>query len=86
MSEELRKLTKYEISHEEIQRLFQKVNDGSRWHVDTNTWQFIDSIIDAWFEEKGIDFWSEDKPDIEQYELVDEPVKIVFYCTNINKQ
>lgn len=80
MSNELQKLIKHEISHEEIQRLFPKVNDGSRWHVDVNTWEFVDAIIDAWFEERGIDFWSNEKPDIYRYELVGEPIKIVFYC------
>jgi len=79
MSEEIQKLKKYEISHEEIQRLFPKVNDGQRYHVDTNTWQFVDRIIEEWFEEKGITFW--DMPEIQQYELVGEPIKIIFYCT-----
>ena len=79
MSEEIQKLTKYEISHEEIQRLFPKVNDGQRYHVDANTWQFVDRIIEEWFEERGITFW--DMPEIQQYELVGEPIKIIFYCT-----
>lgn len=78
MNLELSQFDKYEISHEEIQRLFPKVNDGSRWHVDTNTWNFVDAIIDEWFEERGIDFWT--KPEIEQVEIVGDPSKIVFYC------
>ncbi|MFA7307600.1 MAG: hypothetical protein WC026_13110 [Hyphomicrobium sp.] len=78
-NEELQKLTKYEISNEEIQNLFPKVNDGSRWYVDTNTFEFVDAIIEQWFEEKGVTFW--EMPEIEQYELVGEPTKIIFYCT-----
>ncbi len=74
---ELEKLNKHEISHEEIQKLFPKINNGRKWHVDVNTYQFIDAIIDEWFEERGIDFWN--KPEISSYELTGEPIKIIFY-------
>jgi len=79
MSNELQKFTKHEISNEEIQRLFPKVNDGSRWHVDVNTWQFVDAIIEEWFEQRGVTFW--DMPEIEQWELVGDPITIVLYCS-----
>lgn len=78
MENQLTNLIRHEITLQEIQKIFPKVNDGSRYHVDVNTWQFIDRIIEEWFEQKGITFW--DMPEIESYELHKDPIKIVFFC------
>lgn len=76
---ELEKLNKHVIATDVVNRLFRKVTDDkNRFHPDVMSFSLVTSIIDEWFLEQGIDFWSQ--PEIERYEINgDDECTITFY-------
>lgn len=52
------------LSNDDIQHLFQKVNNGRKWHIDVDSYRLIDEIIELWFETQGYDMWVNPYPDV----------------------
>jgi hypothetical protein len=55
------------ISQAEVQELFPKVNQGRDTYVDPKTQQFVEKIIELWFQTLGYDFWNNPYPDVEEW-------------------
>ena len=62
--EELQKVYAQKLSHDEINALFHFVNTGREYYVDPNSPQFLDKIIELWFDTQGYDFWKNPYPEV----------------------
>lgn len=69
------------ITKEEIEKLFPQANTGRRMYVDPRSHQFVDEIIELWFQSKGYDFWDNPYPDIIEWEVnKDNEIKVTYIC------
>lgn len=75
---ELLKVKTQIISKKEAEELFQLVNVGRDIYVDPKRPEFIDKIIELWFEERGYDFWDNPFPDVKEWSVNRETGEITF--------
>lgn len=71
------------LGQEDIQRLHDKVNNGDRYHIKLNTHQYVDRIIELWFEEHEYDFWDNPYPEVIEMSYTKESGELTF--TYLNK-
>lgn len=50
------------LAWKEVEELFSKVNDGTRYHVNSISMEMVSAIAEQYFREKGHTFW--DMPEI----------------------
>ena len=71
------------LTTEEIRALYPLVNDCHRGtYVDETSWQFVDKIIELWFEEQGYDFWDNPYPDVVEWEITKDNNLVFSYILN----
>jgi len=67
------------LTQSEIQKLYPQVNDSDRYYIDVNSYQFVDRIIELWFETQGYDFWDNPYPEVTQWSITkDNEVEFVY--------
>ena len=57
------------LTQSEIQQLYPLVNTGREWHIDVNSYELVDKIIELWFETQGYDFWNNPFPDVIEWSI-----------------
>ena len=68
------------LTQSEIQQLYPLVNTGREWHIDVNSYQLVDKIIELWFETQGYDFWDNPFPEVVEWSVnKDKEIEFV-YC------
>lgn len=67
------------LTRVEIDSLYNRINTGQRYHVDTSSPRLVDELITIWFESQGLDFWT--FPEVERWE-VNEAGEIDFWYNN----
>jgi hypothetical protein len=83
MKSEIQKTKTVTISNAEIQQLYPQANTGRRYYVDTNSHQFVDEIIELYFDSKGYDFWGNPYPEVTEWRVVNNEI-IMTYIENIS--
>lgn len=78
MSELIKRLTKT-INQTKIQELYPLVNGPRDLHINVNSYQLVDKIIELWLEEQGYDFWDNPYPEIIEWTVTKEKEIIVTY-------
>lgn len=79
---ELSEIITKTLSKDEISELYKNVNTGRDYHIDVNSYQLVDKIIELWFESQGYDFWDNPFPDIVEWELTKDKEIIFKYIIN----
>jgi hypothetical protein len=80
---ELIKQKEKHLTKSEIQKLFPLVNRQGDWHIQTDSYQLVDKIIELWFEAQGYDFWNNPYPEVVEWELTKEKEIIFRYVPNV---
>ena len=67
------------LTQSEIQQLYPLVNTGREWHIDVNSHQLVDKIIELWFEKQGYDFWDNPFPEVVEWSVSkDKEIEFVY--------
>jgi hypothetical protein len=67
------------LNQSEIQHLYSFVNTGREWHVNVNSHELVDKIIELWFETQGYDFWNNPFPDVVEWSVnKDKEIEFVY--------
>jgi hypothetical protein len=71
------------LTQKEIQNLYPLVNSGRNWHIDINSYELVDKIIELWFESEGFDFWNNPFPEVIEWSVSeDKEIKFVYVLNN----
>lgn len=66
------------ITRKEIQELYPLVNSKRDWYVDEHSFEFVDKIIEKWFESKGYDFWDNPYPEVLEWKIIDKEILFIY--------
>lgn len=79
MTKEIIKPVTVFLTNEDIQKLYPYVNTGREYHVDVNSYELLDKIIELWFQTKGYDFWQNPYPEVTEMTLTkDKEVEFTY--------
>lgn len=70
------------LTQSEIQQLYPLVNSDRDWKIDVNSYQFVDRIIELWFETQGYDFWHNPYPEVVEWSVSKDNDLTFVYVLN----
>lgn len=71
---DVQKLYTKTLTKKEIESLYSLVNGPRDWHIDVNSFELVDKIIELWFDDQGYDFWDNPYPEIMEWEVKNEEI------------